>query len=192
MWRPCWLYRVMGHGISEERVTPHLSEEHAETCGPEGQVKGSWRISFDRLTDEELGRWCGDHVLERAPDPPPPCEEYMVIDETFFLKGEECRHAGVARVNVGGDSWTNHRLRVRSPEWHVIPTGPAHEIAAILRAAEEGQDKSFKRIALRHDGEHVVVWNPRSTGSQHPDDFLRIKRTTLSSLLRAWLRPQET
>lgn len=116
----------------------------------------------------------------------------MIKDYSEYNGEHQYRWAGIIRANRGGESWSTATVYFRSPEFHSIPEGSAEELAQILQAAEGFYSEHFKRIAVVHEPDDVVVlWSPRNASEGELSDYLRMPRLRLIELLSGWLRPEE-
>lgn len=212
--RPCWFYDLK---YDREAGCDYVKEYPVTTEEPPGDYRSShfWR-SDKRLSDEEIYEQFGyvrmpdgdiarrkDETayqrpisrIERFPDPPATlCEEYVLEDCSDYGDENPHRWAVIKRANRGvlAECWMTATVVFRSPEFHAVPEGSAHELAEILKAAERGEPERFKRIAIAHEpGDRVVLWSPRNAHEGELSDYLRMPRARLVELLRGWLRPEE-
>lgn len=193
-----------------DRDVEHVYEWRADTdrepTDNRPSSSGSW-TSTERLTDGQLLEWFGTTrfgnlellagrfvKIHRAHVQGPLDTLYVVEDYSRAADGddEEHRWMGIKRANWGGRCSMTGSVILRSQEFHSIPEGDADQISQILAAAEGGYDERFKRIAVAHEPDGmVVVWSPRNADDDQESDWLRMPRARLVELLRGWLRPEE-
>lgn len=192
------------HDLNVRHVTEWRADTDREPTDNRPSSSGSW-TSTARLTDEQLTQWFGTTrfgnftllagrfvKIHRAPVQGPLDTLYVVEDYSSTDDGEEHRWMGIKRANWGGRCSMTGDVILRSQEFHSIPEGDADQVAQILAAAEGGYDERFKRIAVAHEPDDiVVVWSPRNAHDDEESDWLRMPRQTLIELLRGWLRPEE-
>ena len=144
-------------------------------------ISDTWRVSSVRLSSEQVKNWWYNN------------NEYWSRRKIIFIKAKEpeiCKgfrfesnieNYGAIYKDIHGGESSAGRVRIREPGFHAVPEGPFEELQVILNSLKNNQEEGFNRIEIAYEDDYVWVWSPRN--AHHPDDYLKIKKDKLISLL---------